>query len=90
MCVVSMVLEYAKTNFPVPDYNWQTFNMLQDIVRRLELLDARMDQPECKDPVKAQYLDEVKAHLEEQDRRLEELEKAARIATASDLQDHYE
>lgn len=66
MCVVSMVHDYGRTNFP-PVETWTLKDSLQyaEIIKRLDKLDKRFDQRDCEDESKRQYLQEVLDHIKE-------------------------
>lgn len=67
MCAVSAVHDYMRTNIPVNV--WQQtpslFNEYQEIIRRLDALDKKLDQKDCPDPQKAAWMAEVSKMIEE-------------------------
>lgn len=66
MCVVSMVHDYGRTNFP-PVETWTLKDSLQyaEIIKRLDKLDKRFDQRDCEDESKRQFFQEVLDHIKE-------------------------
>jgi len=64
--MVSAVLDYGKT-IPMQQWTYPAWNQFTEILRRIEELDAKLDQPDCEDPAKAAWMREVEERL----RRLE-------------------
>lgn len=64
MCVVSMVHDYGRKNFP-PVYEWDVDDLTEyeEIIRRLDRLDRRFNQPDCVDPAKQKFMDEIRDRL---------------------------
>lgn len=62
MCMVSAVMDYGKQ---IPQHQWTlgTFADYQEVLRRLEALDKKLDQPDCHGPAKALWMKEVEARL---------------------------
>jgi hypothetical protein len=72
MCVVSMVHDYAKQNWPINDIHWpplefdenrKKYHKLIDMIKRAEELDRIMKEPDCVDPEKEKYIQELEARL---------------------------
>ena len=63
MCVVSMIYDYVREYVPVTQWTPDTFALLEEVLRKLNKLDAKLGQPDCEDPNKAQYLQEVRTYL---------------------------
>lgn len=63
MCAVSMVHDYMRTNVPYEAWTRPMFNEYQEIIRRLEKLDEKLEQPDCPDPEKAAWMKEVEERL---------------------------
>jgi hypothetical protein len=63
MCAVSVVLDYGREN--IPPYQWTrpAFDEFKEVIRRLEALDEKLDQPDCEDPEKAKWMEEVERRL---------------------------
>ena len=60
-----MVLDDFRKTIPVNDWSqiknpWDTFDQLKKVIELLEKIDKKLDQPNCTDPAKAQYLEDVK------------------------------
>lgn len=62
MCMVSVISNYGQT---VPVHQWtpSSFYDFQEVIRRLEALDKKLDQPHCEDPAKAAWMREVEERL---------------------------
>lgn len=62
MCAVSVIYDYYRQR---PDIDWtrSDFTEFQEIIRRLEALDGRLDQPDCVDPSKAEWMKGVEVRL---------------------------
>lgn len=65
MCSVSVVHDYMRTHVPQTQWTRDTFNEYQEIIRRLDVLDQKLHQPDCEDPAKAAWMREVEARLTE-------------------------
>lgn len=48
---------------PPESFDRSTFEELKAVLRRLEILDEKLGQPDCVDPTKATYLEEIEARL---------------------------
>ena len=70
MCAVSVVYDYYRQHTTPLQWSLGDLNELREIIRRLDLLDAKMGQPDCHDPAKAAWVRTV-------EERLAELEKKA-------------
>ena len=73
MCSVSVMQEYMRTNVPLQQWTPDTFGEYKEILRRLNDLDAKLNQPDCEDPAKAAWMREV-------EERLDSLEREQRLA----------
>lgn len=64
MCAVSAVHDYFRLR---PDTPWtqDTFSEYQEIIRRLGDLDRKLDQPDCDDPAKSEWMKDVELRLRE-------------------------
>ena len=67
MCMVSAVTGYGQT-IPYERWDNRSFDLLREILEKVEELDKRLDQPDCEDPAKSAWMEEV-------ERRLKTLEK---------------
>ena len=69
MCVTSYVHDYMKQHVPVnsPNWNWDSYNLLMQIMKKLDDLDSRLKQENCVDPEKAKYVEQVRQHLKDID-----------------------
>lgn len=63
MCLVSVVNDYGRRNIPAGQWTNQSFNEYKEILRLLESLDAKLNQPDCEDPAKAAWMREVELRL---------------------------
>jgi hypothetical protein len=63
MCAVSVLHDYMRTNVPLDQWTRPVFNEYQEIIRRLDALDGKLDQSECEDPAKASWMREVEERL---------------------------
>jgi hypothetical protein len=63
MCAVSATMEYMQ-RIPIDKWDRPAFNDFQEVIRRLEALDAKLDQPDCHDPAKAEWMRAVEERLE--------------------------
>lgn len=52
-----------RTSVPVQSWTRLAFDEYQEIIRRLTELDTKLAQPDCVDPAKAAWMDEVEARL---------------------------
>lgn len=62
MCMVSVVSDYGKS-IATSTWTTRTFSEYQEILRRLEALDAKLGEPECHDPGKQEWMAEVERRL---------------------------
>jgi predicted alpha/beta hydrolase family esterase len=53
-----------RTNVPLQSWTRPDFDEFKEIIRRLDLLDQRFDQPDCPDPSKAAWMKAVEDRLE--------------------------
>jgi D-alanyl-D-alanine dipeptidase len=70
MCYVSAVMDYGRTRVDPNAWTRQSFDEFKQIIDRLDALDKKLDQPDCHDPAKAQWMELIEQRL----RRLEERE----------------
>ena len=64
MCVVSVTHDYMRTHIPLQQWTRPMFSEYQEIIRRLTELDKKLNQPDCEDPAKAAWMQEVEERLE--------------------------
>lgn len=69
MCMVSAVYDYGRT-IPIKQWTPDTWDRFQEILDRIKDLDDKLDQPDCHDPAKAEWMRSVEERL----RRLEHAE----------------
>ena len=62
MCMVSAVYDYGRTIEPAV-WTRPAFSEFQEIIRRIEKLDSKLDQPDCHDPEKATWMRDIEARL---------------------------
>jgi len=70
MCAVSVIHDYMRTNTTPETWTRPAFNEFQEVIRRLDDLDKKLGQPDCHDPQKAAWMEEV-------EHRLQKIEKGA-------------
>ena len=63
VCAVSGLHDYFRQNVPLDNWTRPVFNEYQEIIRRLDKLDAHFAQPACEEPAKAMWLKDVEARL---------------------------
>lgn len=63
MCVVSMVY-LAGAQIPPADWTWPAWVDFQALLQRAQDLDRKLGQPECHDPDKAAWTQEIEERLE--------------------------
>lgn len=78
MCVTSAVFDYfgqRRDLFPPlnplispplpmqPAWTRDSFEEFKEIIRRLDVLDQKLGQPDCEDPAKAEWMREVEERL---------------------------
>lgn len=61
--MVSAVMDYGRQNFPLQSWTPDLWAEFQALLRRVEALDAKMNQPDCHDPAKAKWMADVEARL---------------------------
>lgn len=64
MCSVSVIHDYMRTAVPQTAWTRPIFNEYQEIIKRLEALDEKLDQPDCYNDDKAAWMREVEARLQ--------------------------
>jgi hypothetical protein len=62
MCMVSVM---SVAGSAIPDFQWTrpAFNEFQEILKRIQDLDAKLGQPDCVDPAKEAWMREVEKRL---------------------------
>jgi hypothetical protein len=63
MCMVSMIIDYARDNTQWAQWDWAKYYELESIIKRLDDLDKSLGEPECKDDRKGEYLAELKSQI---------------------------
>lgn len=69
MCAVSQIHMWAKQNIPLDQWSRITFTEYQDIIRRIQELDDKLNQKECVDPSKAAWMKDVEKRLSKLERK---------------------
>ena len=64
MCTVSAMLDHGRTRIPLRDWTRPAWTEFQEIIRRLEVLDQKLNQPDCVDPKKAEWMQLVEERLQ--------------------------
>lgn len=65
MCVSSLVHDYMRQHVQPTSPYWtnESVRLLEEVLRKLDELDQKLKQPECVDPEKAKYLEDIKKSL---------------------------
>lgn len=63
MCSVSMIQDYMRERVAPQDWTRPVWIEYQEVLRRLEALDAKLGQPHCEDPAKAAWMREIEERL---------------------------
>lgn len=63
MCSVSATYDYFRENVQVKQWTPETWIQFQQIIERLDKLDALLNQKDCFDPEKAKWINEVEERL---------------------------
>lgn len=63
MCTCSVIADYGRTRVPMDAWTRPVWNDFQEILKRLEALDKKLDQPDCEDPAKAAWMRTVEERL---------------------------
>jgi hypothetical protein len=63
MCVVSMVHDYMRENVQPQSWTYESFNEFKKLLELLDRLDNLLGQPDCVDPEKTKYMEEIEARL---------------------------
>ena len=64
MCAVSAMIGYAMTNIPESYWDRVNFIYFKNILKRIEVLDYKMHQPDCIDPEKDKWMKGIEAYLQ--------------------------
>lgn len=75
MCTVSMILDYGQRT-PVDQYDLRHFKDLMDLLERGKEYDKKRGEPDCEDPLKAEFLKQIIERLERIEKRLDAQEAA--------------
>lgn len=67
MCTYSVISEYGQFRIAPEQWTRPVWSEYQEILRRLTELDKKLDQPDCVDPAKVEWM----AAIEERLRKLE-------------------
>ena len=62
-------MDYGRTRVDPNQWTRQSFGEFKEVIRRLEGLDKKLDQPHCEDARKTEWMEDI-------ERRLAELETA--------------
>ena len=63
MCAVSVIIGYMQDNVPPDRWRSDDFRLLEDILAKVKRLDDALGQPDCTDPEKAKYLENIRRIL---------------------------
>lgn len=77
MCVVSMVVDSARQQWPQPQYMPPSYAFeLADIIRRLGELDKKLGAKDCYDPKKDAYIQELEQRITALEPKLQKFRKS--------------
>jgi len=63
MCSVSVIQDYMRERVAPSDWTRPVWSEYQEVLRRLEALDAKLGQPHCEDRAKAAWMQEIEKRL---------------------------
>jgi hypothetical protein len=63
MWVVSMVHDYMRENVQPQSWTYESFNEFKKLLELLDRLDNLLGQPDCVDPEKTKYMEEIEGRL---------------------------
>jgi len=63
VCAVSLTHDYMRQNILNDQWTRDTVQDLTEVMRLLDALDKKLEQPVCVDPSKAKYLEELQARF---------------------------
>lgn len=78
MCAMCVMMDYGRQRVPRDVWRPDSWREFKDILRRIDRLDEQLGEPECHDPAKARWMDEI----EERVRKLEERATQQGMGTA--------
>ena len=64
MCAVSVIIGYLQENVLPERWRSDDFRLLEDILAQVKRLDDALGQPDCIDPEKAKYLENIRRILD--------------------------
>ena len=68
MCAVSVILSYMDNHVSLESWTRPVYDDFQQIIRQLEELDRKLDQPDCTDPQKKKILKRIEKRLDKLER----------------------
>jgi|HubBroStandDraft_4_1064222.scaffolds.fasta_scaffold04643_1 hypothetical protein len=65
MCFVSVVTASIPNQYlaPISQWDFQTVNDFQEVIKRLDAIDKRLGARDCVDPVKEKFFEELAARV---------------------------
>lgn len=63
MCSVSAIMDYGRTRIQPEQWTRPAWDEFKEIIKRLDALDEKLDQPDCEDPAKAAWMRSIEARL---------------------------
>lgn len=63
MCSVSVVYDYFRQHTNPEQWDHYSFDLLKQVIDKLNILDDKLDQHDCEDPAKAAWMREVEERL---------------------------
>lgn len=70
MCTVSVITDYGRNRIPYEYWTAKTWPPFRELVKAAEEFDKVTDQPDCIDPIKAEWMQSI-------EERIQKLEAAA-------------
>lgn len=64
MCMVSVIQDYARERVKPIQWTKESLDEFKSILRQVEELDKKLNQPDCDDLRKAEWMKEVEERLE--------------------------
>lgn len=73
MCTYSVIADYGRNRYPLDYWNQQNWPYFKDLLNQAEKTDKATGQPDCEDPAKTAWINQVEDRL----RRLEQQSEPA-------------
>lgn len=63
MCSVSVIMDYGRTRIPPKQWTPSAWSEYKEILKRLEALDEKLGEPDCEDPAKAEWMENIEKRI---------------------------